>query len=1097
MTIYISPQSASSPITTNLRKDELAALQAVDDNATSRQRAIQTGNSIPLVFCSYMPENAIGGVWLAPPAVRIGAQYKESDISSFSYGLVLGDGEMPSIALADIQQGASALTSLLSPSAVTTYNGLAVSGFDYTLTYETAGSPQVGTPGRYQLSAAAYFRPDTYDSLYYGIYNPPYEGNLFTNLATISSGSAGVVDGEYRIILGTDIGKVFYFEIIAEDLNNPGVPAAASIRFEINQAVVQSRSISDPAPSGAYKLATNINQDLPTSGSSVAAYIDVLGYEQATGSQLRIAFRYNYVKWIYIPASADYLPGEPAVSTNLPLFPGSGGTFEGLTTLAVKGGYVAGVENSNLYQQVRCFVRSGIVVNKLLGGSGSSNLFPDLSYYLLQKAGVAANAFIDLPSFQLAAEFNQNSLLTFNGVLANSANLRDYLASVAPYYLLRFVQAGGKYMMLPVLPLNADKLVSADPVVPVATFNNENIVVGSYQKEYASTEQLRPFCAVMTWREQSAASFPVSRALEVRFDGTALDGPYEQYDMEEFCTDVRHAEIIGRYIISSRKNIKHYVTFKTTSASASLLPSQIIEVTWSYEAQGVQQQTTDFYQIDNVVEDQLGNYQIEATHFPTDVSGRSIISADMQPALTSPPPETEVPGDGPSAFAWSYTPTAADVTALLGGEFKFFVDASNLYYVEINSVDSIGVDRYSDLSAIAVNDTIRFSYNGGGNEISQTVSSVQFDVSGAWVRFGIPDNLFSVFADGQYVTITSVSSAPLGTRFSFENGEAQLGVQDNTTRSITRAFDGAYSAVTPATQEVGLLFTNAFPYHDKPYYMWSTRFYYNSPSILSTGTLTIAGQRETFARVSTNGIGWQLRGVRVSSSEMSFRVVAGEIAIDLIGTATVPVQSWVHAYVQVYWLNGTDNIPTISLWIDGSLVGTSPGGITYNPPTNKKDFQTRGFTKTSDASTFYDYCLAATDDAPLVPMSQATVDPIVIEKDLAIIAQVQPRLIDSFRFTKGNGSTSGTWDAQSAAPSLNYNISFTDADAKDVDTAFNAYVAVPGKIVKISSNGDPFATYQSLSITRNPFGQYWTITVPQADVPPGTVLSGELLVEIY
>jgi hypothetical protein len=146
--------------------------------------------------------------------------------------------------------------------------------------------------------------------------------------------------------------------------------------------------------------------------------------------------------------------------------------------------------------------------------------------------------------------------------------------------------------------------------------------------------------------------------------------------------------------------------------------------------------------------------------------------------------------------------------------------------------------------------------------------------------------------------------------------------------------------------------------------------------------LTIAGQRETFARLSTNGIGWQLRGVRVSSSQMSFRVIAGELAIDLIGTATVPVQSWVHAYVQVYWLNGTDNIPKISLWIDGSLVGTSPGGITYNPPTNKKDFQTRGFTKTSDASTYYDYCFAATDDAPLVPMNQSTIVPADIEADL-------------------------------------------------------------------------------------------------------------------
>ena len=981
MTGYIAPQSASSPITTNLRKDELAALQSVDDNATGRQRAIQTGNSVPLVFCSYLSANNIGGVWLAPPAVRIGAQYKEGDVSSFSYGLVLGDGQMPSIALADIQQGASALTSLLSPSAVTTYSGLATAGFDYTLTYETAGSPQVGTPGKYQLTSVSYNRPDTYDFNYYGVYLPPYEGKTYTARVQALSSSVSVVNGEYRIILGTTIGKVFYFEVCVEDQSALGVPAAVAIRFEINGTVVQSRSRTDPAPSGAYKLSVNINEELPTSGSSVVAYVDVLGYEQATGSTLAVAYRYSYLRWVYTDASADYAPGEPGVSTELPLFPGSGGSFEGLTTLAVKGTYAAGVDSSNLYQQVRCFVRNGIIVSKVLGGSGSSNLFPDLAYYLLQKAGVAANAFIDLPSFQLAAEFNFASFLTFNGVLANTSNLRDYLTRVAPYYLLRFVQAGGKYMLRPLLPLNAQKLVSTDPVVPVATFNNDNIIIGSYQKQYASTEQLRPFCAVMTWREQSAASFPVSKALEVRFEGTALDGPYEQYDMEEFCTDVRHAAVIGRYITSSRKNIKHYVSFQTAVRPVDLLPSDIIEVSWAYEAQGVQQQTTDFYQVDSVVEDQLGNYQIEATHFPTDANGRSIVSADLQAALATPPPETEVPGEGPSAFGWAYTPAAADVTALLGGEFKFlFAAGPGLYYIEINGVDSLGVDRYAELSAITVNDTLKLAYNGGANEITQTVLSVQLGVT--WVRFGIPDDLFAFFADGQYVNITVAPPAPSGTKFGFENSDSQLGVGAETTQSTAVApFDGTYSAQVAAARYADLTFTNAFPYPDRAYYSWSTRIY-----LAATGSnsFTVAGQRETAevdATIAANG--WVLTGVGITATTSSFRVYL-DGALEIIGTATISFQQWMHFYTQVHWVNGTNLAPVVSMWLNGTLVGTTAGVASYSPNTTitTADFRLPQDNKAFQPAVFYDYCFGATLDTPLVPMNQATIVPADIEADL-------------------------------------------------------------------------------------------------------------------
>ena len=62
MTGYITPQSASSPITANLRKDELVSLQSSDNETTRQQRVVQIGGSVPVVFGIYKPSTLSGGV---------------------------------------------------------------------------------------------------------------------------------------------------------------------------------------------------------------------------------------------------------------------------------------------------------------------------------------------------------------------------------------------------------------------------------------------------------------------------------------------------------------------------------------------------------------------------------------------------------------------------------------------------------------------------------------------------------------------------------------------------------------------------------------------------------------------------------------------------------------------------------------------------------------------------------------------------------------------------------------------------------------------------------------------------------------------------
>ena len=607
MTGYITPQSASSPITANLRKDELVSLQSSDNETTRQQRVVQIGGSVPVVFGIYKPETLSGGVWLTPPAARYGIQYDEAGEDSFSFGLIISDGEVPSIAIEDVYKGAFSCNDLISPAVVTTYNGLEVTGFDYTLSYTPSGG-STSFPGGYTLSSINTVVPSS-TSIQFGNVGIPSWGGTFMQRQSASAGQT--VD----ILFGTNIGVVNYAEIGVED--SSGNPVTTSVEFYIGATLIETVTT---LTSNLY-VATVV-------GAQMTPGMGGFRFVVTTPVAATVYYRFSYTSWLYTPPTI-LAPGTPDVNSTLALFPGSGGSFSGLTTLAVTGAYATGVEQSYPPQQVRCFIRNGLIVDKVLGGSGSSDNFADLAYYFLIKTGSVTSQLIDLTSFQAAARFLAAVSLPFNGVVANSVNLRDYLTRLAPYYLLRFVQAGGKYMLKPLLPLDADDKIETGAITPAATFNNANIVSGSYNKEYISADEFKPFCALMSWRSQSSASFPVQNITEVRFAGEAVDGPYEQYDMEEFCTDARHAEAIGRYIISSRKYTRHRVGFQTTAQSAGLVPTDIVEVDWSYESQGVVQTTSDLYQIDSITEDQQGVYRIEATHFPTDASGSSLVALDV------------------------------------------------------------------------------------------------------------------------------------------------------------------------------------------------------------------------------------------------------------------------------------------------------------------------------------------------------------------------------------------------------------------------------------------------------------------------------------
>lgn len=583
---YIAPQSASAPITTNLRKDELAALLTVEQGATAQQRIAATGNSIPLVFCRQT--GGVGGAWVTPPAVRFGVEENANTGDYFAFGLVISDGQIPAIAESDVWKGPIKVNTLSGYGITNAYNTLPTSGYNYTLTSVGADTPATSTTNT-----------ETYNYANTGV-SFSFSGNLYT--ITVEGCTSFSFNGSK--ITTSPSAAVNYFHRWAARSNGTLIDGSG---------LTESTGFN-----GSFSFSSPVTFTL-TIDTSFSNYWPNPAYLVFSS----LAYNYRVTTTVTTPQI-------PGAVTNLPLFPGSGGSFAGMSTLAVRGRYAVDAETGIYKQQVRCFVRNGVQIDRVLGGSGSSCSFPDLAYYLLKNANKVSTQLIDLPSFQGAERFNAKYELFFNGVLANSVNLRDYLTRVAPLFLLRFVQINGKFGLKPVLPLDGALNVSTAAITPVHAFNDGNIVAGTYQKEYIDINQRKPFCALMTWRAQTDSVYGTPRTNEVRYANTAIDGPFEQYDMEEFCTTENHATLIGRYILASRKLTTHTVSFQTTELIGSLAPTDIISVTWDYSSSfAAGESKTIFYQVDTVTEGANGIFSVEATHFPTTAAGVSQVALDM------------------------------------------------------------------------------------------------------------------------------------------------------------------------------------------------------------------------------------------------------------------------------------------------------------------------------------------------------------------------------------------------------------------------------------------------------------------------------------
>jgi len=211
--------------------------------------------------------------------------------------------------------------------------------------------------------------------------------------------------------------------------------------------------------------------------------------------------------------------------------------------------------NITSVDQLRLWIKSGTT---------NSNSFPRLVQYLLQNVKGISPQMIDTASFNEADSWCNANGLYYDGAITSRTNLRSFITSTAPFFLLNFVMRNGKLALLPALPGGGS----------AAMFTAGNIIEGSFSLEYLDISERRPIRAEMVWRRNLLNEFPQQQSFVLGSPGDTL----ESFDMSAFCTSESHARKAGNYILALRKFVTHAIRFKTTMDNASIGPGSIITV---------------------------------------------------------------------------------------------------------------------------------------------------------------------------------------------------------------------------------------------------------------------------------------------------------------------------------------------------------------------------------------------------------------------------------------------------------------------------------------------------------------------------------------
>jgi hypothetical protein len=334
----------------------------------------------------------------------------------------------------------------------------------------------------------------------------------------------------------------------------------------------------------------------------------------------------------YDARAADWVAGNFLDSSiDSPQFCGTGGSYKGLTMLSFQNAIP--IDFDQWKRQVHVFVRNGVKVDRLIEEDiDSSNNYVDLVYYLYKRTARLDLDLVDLPSLRAAARFVAANGFTCNTLIKASSNLVEWLQRTSPLFLLRRARIKGKEGLKPLLPFNADGTIDTGFIPWVYTFTNDDILRDGFEVSYTPLSARKPFAVLAIWRQQPDDDIGLVRTTNVRYAGTAEEGPFEQQDFTDFVTSENHAVKIAAYILARRRYIEHtlrlIVSPNAFVGSASV--GDIVRVKSDNTDQDGNTLTHDYlYEIDSINKTLTGNVELQLTHFPVDSQGRSLVAIDV------------------------------------------------------------------------------------------------------------------------------------------------------------------------------------------------------------------------------------------------------------------------------------------------------------------------------------------------------------------------------------------------------------------------------------------------------------------------------------
>lgn len=320
-----------------------------------------------------------------------------------------------------------------------------------------------------------------------------------------------------------------------------------------------------------------------------------------------------------------------------PFYCGTGGRYEDMTTLSYVNSFPDGSDRWD--QQVHVFVRQGIKVTRIIDSTlGPSNNVIDLALYLMNSSGRIPPELIDNAQMLAAANFCETNGFYYDGVFKESLNLDEWLEQIGNDFLLRLVEIDGKFGFKPRLPVNQDNTINTSAVDWLFTFTEEHLLPDGFEIQYIPLEDRKPVCLQMMWRQQPDSDIGFARTTEVRYTGEAPAGPFEQYDLSQFCTNETHAVKVAAYRLARKKYITHTLRLNVRPASynSTLKLGNVVRVRLRRETATAALSYHDFlYEIDRIEKTAGGACVFDLTQLPIDDQGRSLVALDVVAATAA------------------------------------------------------------------------------------------------------------------------------------------------------------------------------------------------------------------------------------------------------------------------------------------------------------------------------------------------------------------------------------------------------------------------------------------------------------------------------